>query len=116
MYHEQWEELSADNLRYIKPVFLKSILATPEKNMQHNRYLYSQGRCQNKAVHAGPIAAQLMPTSRVQVKASQEMQQTGQEVFRKHMQSKLHKRTNLKRMSRWVSALGLGSYDIVVSS
>lgn len=94
--------------RYMKPAFLKSILATPEKKkMQHNRYLYSQGRCQNKAAHAVPIAAQLMPTNRVQVKASKEMQPSGQEVFRKHMQSKLHKSTNLKCMSRWVSALGL---------
>jgi hypothetical protein len=88
-------------------LFSNLFLLHQKKNTQHNRYLYSQGRCQNKAAHAVPIAAQLMPTNRVQVKASKEIQQSGQEVFRKHMQSKLHKSTNLKCMSRWVSALGL---------
>lgn len=89
------------------PLFSNLFLLHQKKNMQHNRYLYSQGRCQNKATHAVPIAAQLMPTNRVQVKTSKEMQPSGQELFRKHMQSKLHKSTNLKCMSRWVSALGL---------
>lgn len=108
LYHEQWEALSADNSKIYEACFSQIYSCyTRKKKMQHNRYLYSQGRCQNKAAHAVPIAAQLMPTNRVQVKASKEMQPSGQEVFRKHMQSKLHKSTNLKCMSRWVSALGL---------